>query len=313
MATTLGFCGMMLSLVCVSSGCSAADAPDELADMTTDALRWGGERKGEHDTILVSVSDGSILKFSATGKRQADVARGLSNPSGLALDRSRNVYVASVGDDTVRRFSENGRDLGVFASAGLGQPTNLAFDSRGSLFVVNNRDNSIRKFSAAGRDLGVFVSLLGRGCAAGLVFNRSGELLVADPCYSVVRKFSATGTDLGIFAASGLTNPLALLLKPDGNLLVANTGSTGEFSNTIHEFSPTGADLGTVASKGLNFPGGFAADSLGNLLVANEQQRPESFDYGIQKLASDGTDLGVFATLSAQPRSVAVASTQHCR
>jgi hypothetical protein len=314
MATALGFSRVLLILVCTVSGCSGGDPSGELTDTSTEALRSGPERRVDlEESILVSVGDGTILKFSAAGASSTTFAQGLSSPLGLALDRFRNVYVADIGDDTVRRFSESGRDLGIFASAGLSEPTNLAFDASGNLFVVNDGDNSIVKFSAAGKALGVVVSLLGRGCAAGLVFDRSGDLLVADPCYSVVRKFSATGNDLGIFASAGLSNPLALLLEANGNLMVANSDNGGGFRNTIHEFSTTGADLGTFASTGLNFPSSLAFDASGDLLVTNEQQRPGSIDYAIQKLASDGADLGEFAVLSDQPRYIVVVSSPRCR
>jgi DNA-binding beta-propeller fold protein YncE len=213
------------------------------------------------------------------------------------------VYVASLNDNTVRRFSPSGQDLGIFASVGLNEPMNLAFDARGNLFVVNNGDNSIVKFSQSGKALGVVVSLLGRGCPTDLVVDRAGDLLVADICYSVVRKFSTTDGER-IFASAGLSNPIALALEPSGNLLVANSDNGGVFRNTIHEFSTAGEDLGTFAATGLNFPGDLAFNALGDLLVTNEEQRPGALDYAVQKLASDGADLGAFAVLSVQPRSV---------
>ncbi|HKO47343.1 MAG TPA: NHL repeat-containing protein [Polyangiaceae bacterium] len=316
MTTALGFSGLTLLVVFATSGCSggdltgdsAGDPASELDGTVTEALR----SVDAGDSILVAVADGAILRFSTAGASKGTFAQGPSNPSGMALDRFQNVYVASLADNTVRRFSPSGQDLGVFASAGLSQPVALTFDPSGNLYVANNGDNSIAKFSAAGKALGTIVSLLGEGCVYGMVFERWGDLLVADPCYNIVRKFSATGRELGVFASAGLSTPLTLLLKPNGNLLVACSDDAGAFRNTIREFTSTGRDLGTFTATGLNFPSDLAFDARGNLLVTNEQQRPGALDYAIQKVAADGTDLGEFALLSSQPRALVVMSSSRC-
>ena len=311
-------------IVCVAlalAGCSAdftsGDASDlQIAEQAA-SLRAASAAPSRAARVLVSTSDGTVHALSPSGEDEGVFAQaGLDQPAGLALDRHGNVYVASTGNNTVHAFSGRGEDLGVFASAGLSVPTDLAFDAHGTLFVANQGDNSVVAFSEAGKALGRVVSLLGRGCVTGMVVDRDGNLLVADPCLSVVRKFTTTGGELGIFSQAGLSNPLSLLLEPSGDVLVVNSDNAGAFANTIHRFSAVGEDLGIFADSGLNFAGSVAFDGQGRLLVANEQQRPGRIDYAIRKLASDGSDLGDWAILSAQPRSLVVVprpSESHCR
>ncbi|MEI9953620.1 MAG: hypothetical protein WDO74_32715 [Pseudomonadota bacterium] len=79
------------------------------------------------------------------------------------MDRFRNVYVASIGDNTVRRFSASGRDLGHLCQGGSESAHEFGPSIRAAIYSwSNNGDNSIVKFSAAGKPLGLVVFALGQ-------------------------------------------------------------------------------------------------------------------------------------------------------
>jgi PKD repeat protein len=61
-------------------------------------------------------------------------------------------------NNTIRKFSPTGVDLGDFATTGLHFPHGLAFDPAGNLYVANSPNNTIREFSPAGVDLGNFAT-----------------------------------------------------------------------------------------------------------------------------------------------------------
>jgi hypothetical protein len=46
---------------------------------------------------------------------------------GLAFDTSGNLYVSNRADNTIRKFSPTGADLGFFATTGMVNPVGLAF------------------------------------------------------------------------------------------------------------------------------------------------------------------------------------------
>ena len=202
-----------------------------------------GPGVAQSDTLLVSTGSNTILEFSLTGQDLGTFAStGLSNPLGLALDRSGNLYVANVGSSTIRKFSPTGQDLGLFASLlGIGCPTGLAVDRSGNLLVADLCVSVVREFSPTGQDLGTFAST-GLSNPEGLAFDSAGDLFVSNTGSDTIRKFSPTGQDLGLFASTGLHFPAGLALDRSGNLYVANEGS-----NTIRKFSPTGQDLGDFA------------------------------------------------------------------
>jgi sugar lactone lactonase YvrE len=302
--------GMNLAgtLLCTFSlvACSAGD-PGGTPTADTESTESGALRGStKPDTVLVTLGDGTIHRLSASG---ADLGvfgpSDLSEPMGLASSARGDVYVADTINKTIRKFAADGRDLGVFVGSGLDEPTDLVFDRAGDLLVSDAWDSTIRRFSASGHPLGTVVSLLGFGCPTGLAVDGSGRLFVADICASVVREFSSSGGGLGVLSAP-LSNPIALAFDEAGDLFVANSDNGGELRNTIREFSPTAVDLGTFASDGLHFPSSLAFLGTGTLLVANEDQRPGTLDYSLHAFAPDGSDLGDFAVLPAQPRSLLV-------
>src|SRR5258706_7281467 len=118
-----------------------------------------GSKPSRADIIYVSnYANNSIEKYdSITGADLGFFVAGLSGPEGLAFDRGGNLYVANINNNTIRRFSPNGTDLGVFASANL--PVGLAFDNTGNLYAVNGGGlGTVQKFTPTGTDLGTFAS-----------------------------------------------------------------------------------------------------------------------------------------------------------
>jgi len=61
--------------------------------------------------------------------------------------------------NTIRKFSPAGQDLGVFAATGLAFAARIDVDIAGNVFAANMLQFSIRKFSPTGEDLGDFAVL----------------------------------------------------------------------------------------------------------------------------------------------------------
>ena len=153
--------------------------------------------------VYVSTKDNTIEKFTADGTALGVfVSQGLSNPMGLAFNADGHLFVANFDSDTVKEFSAEGKDLGVFAK--VTQPTGLAFDVGGNLYV-GSYTNVIRRFSPSGKSLATFQSS-GLNHPQGLAFNSLGVLYVANNGSNTVRTFSPDGVDLGI-APESFANP----------------------------------------------------------------------------------------------------------
>jgi hypothetical protein len=136
----------------------------------------------------------------------------LSNPTGLTLDGSGNLFIADTGHRMIRRVDAvsgiitvvagNGSDGtlgdGGFAiDAQLGSPTGVRADAAGNLYLADFAEHTIRFVSA---ESGIISSLAGNGAAA------------------------YTG-DGGIATSASLNSPTDVAVTTAGNLLIADYGN----------------------------------------------------------------------------------------
>src|SRR5207249_10443910 len=134
--------------------------------------------------IYIGGEDGLIVKVDAAGTRTV-VATGLNVPSGVALDRAGNLYVADSHSHRVRKVEPNGvasviagsgdpifdpiegyyfvggfsGDGGPATSALLNFPWGVAVDATGNVYIADSLNNRIRKVTAASTgDQGTFTN-----------------------------------------------------------------------------------------------------------------------------------------------------------
>jgi len=142
----------------------------------------------------------------------------LVNPSGLALDRSGNLFVSCRNDGTIHRVSADGRSEQWIE--GMGVATGLAFDRDQNLYV-GDRSGTIFKISPS-REIFVFATLEPSVAAYHLAFHPSGELYATGPTTSSFDRVYriSQGGDVTTFFR-GLGRPQGLAFDRDGNLFVA--------------------------------------------------------------------------------------------
>jgi DNA-binding beta-propeller fold protein YncE len=78
-----------------------------------------------------------------------------SNPSGIAIDSSGNVYVSDSNNDRVQKFDSNGFFIKKWGSSGSGDgqfsnPHGIAIDSSGNVYVADSGNKRIQKFNSDG-------------------------------------------------------------------------------------------------------------------------------------------------------------------
>ncbi len=225
------------------------------------------------DTVYVSTFNlDTIYEINSSGNEStfATASSGLSDPHGVALDSSGNLYVANTGNGTIEKFSPGGQGS-VFADLGSGEPLDLAFDNQGNLYAtVANGVNGlfdIDQFDSTGH-MSVFASTNSQFGFAGLALDNKDNLYAGNS-YSTIEKFGANGVG-SIFANSGFYNPEGLTFDSSGNLYVASYGN-----DRIYKFDPSGSGLFFAGSltaptnSGVSFPMGLAFGSSGNLYVAD--------------------------------------------
>jgi len=216
-------------------------------------------------------------------------AASLTQPIGIAVDSSGNLYIADALGSVLRKVSggiistiagkyglgQDYGDGGLATSALLFSPSGVAVDSSGNVFIADTSDNLIRKITASSGNISVVVGnsttpgFGGDGGSAtaaavelnlptGVVVDASGNLYIADSGNNRIRKVS--GGNITTIAGNGTAGSIgdgggsataAELYKPTSVAVDAsgNVYITSTQTNRVLEVS--GGNISTVAGIGV--------------------------------------------------------------
>ena len=284
---TNGFSGDGGSATSASISLPFGIAVDTLGSLyITDYLN-GRIRKVSGGTITTIVGTGNP-GFSGDGGPATSAQ--LSNPQGLAVDASGNIYIADRTNERIRKVSggtittvAGTGKLGFYgdggpASSATLDPGGVAVDSNGNVYVADTDNNRLRKLSG-----GTLTTVAGNGA-----FQFSG--------------------DGGPASSASLQLPTATAVDSAGNVYIADTANnrirkvSGGIITTIAGNGNQGfsGDGGPATSASLYLPNGVAVDSGNNIYIS------DSYNARIRKVSG-----GTITTVSAnggRPYGVAVDS-----
>ncbi len=164
----------------------------------------------------------------------------LSEPGGIALDSTGNVYVADTDNGMLDEFGPTGTTTASWSGNGTVAPGAVALDSVNNVYVADANNNQLWVLSASGSTFTVTTSwnlpyAPWPYAFYGLSLDASKNVYVADYYNSQVEVYTNTGSLIGIFngnqaGATPLAGPDGLLLF-NGNIYVADYDSNN-FSST---------------------------------------------------------------------------------
>jgi len=224
-----------------------------------------------------------------------------NHPSGVAVDKFGNLYIADTNNYRIREVSAgnaatvagNGTagyagDNGKAIAAEFGAVYSIAVDASGNLYIADEANNRVRKVSNT-----LIATFAGNGTA-----GYSG--------------------DNGQAANAEVNQPAAVAVDASGDLYIADRGNQRIRMVGLNGVIQTVAGNGTAGFAGdgaagtaaeLNSPGGVAADGLGNLYIADfSNQRIRKVSAGkIATTAGGATGDGGWAPFAGLNQPAAVA------
>jgi len=250
--------------------------------------------------VITTVAGNGTAGF--TGDNAAATSAELSNPTGVAVDASGNLYIADSGNNVVRKvangtittFAGNNStgagysgDTGTATGAQLNNPVGVAVDASGNVYIADAGNNAVRQVGGGN----IITAAVGFTHPDGVAIDSSGNLYVADTVARRIVKFSggvyttvagtgqpAFGGDDGPGTQAALNAPMGLAVDASGNVYIADTlnGRIRKLtpSGTITTIAGTGAlyfsgDGGPATQAALYFPRGVAVDQSGNIYIAD--------------------------------------------
>ena len=201
----------------------------------------------------------SVYRVAPGGAREI-FARGLTNPTSLALDPEGRLYVTSRFDGTVTRFDRDGRSETL--ATDLGVACGIVVTPDGTL-IVGDRGGTLFRVRPDG-GTSTLATLPASMAAFHLALAPSGDLFVTAPTLSprdAVYRIDPAGTVSVVTRAFG--RPQGLAFDPQGRLHVveALAGASG-----LYRLDTDGTVHLVVAGAGLV---GAAFDRRGTLVVAS--------------------------------------------
>jgi DNA-binding beta-propeller fold protein YncE len=235
----------------------------------------------------------AALLVMIVGVSPAHANAGFSTPSGVAVDRQGNIFVADTGNGRVVELSPTGRVLTTWQAtcdhSSDGKPTGLAVDRLGNVYVTDAALNCVLKYSSRGRLLGQF-GTSGDGefmSPQAVAVGGRGNVFVANTDKHSIEKLSPSGYILDTWATyssnSGVpVAPQGIAVDATGNIYtVVNDPSAN--SSAIQKRDPNGellAEWNPASSLG-----GIAVGGRGNAFVGDIENGQ------IIKLSPDGRSL----------------------
>ncbi len=173
--------------------------------------------------LFASTASGSVTVYSNTGVFKATLNTGLGGyTTGSTFDASGNFYVTAFSAGQIAKFDTTGTltNSNWAGGTGLASPESIVFDASGNAYIGNANAGKITKVSSSGALLANFTTLQNTDW---IDLAADQKTLIYSNEGSVIRKLDTTTLVDTVFASGVGINSYAKRIRPNGDLMVANS------------------------------------------------------------------------------------------
>ena len=185
----------------------------------------------------------------------------LSQPTGVAVDRSGNVYVSDQGYGDVLTFDSTGNNTGQLGGGVLGCPTDVAVDSSGNVYASDPCSNDgVTEFDQYNNELATFGS--GDFCdTSGVAVDSFGNVYGSDSGCGETYGFDPYGNTFATYGYCGNYNHGHVAVDASGDVYEADQ------CGGVVEFDQYGGYLTRIGAGVVGNAASVAIDATGNIYV----------------------------------------------
>jgi sugar lactone lactonase YvrE len=247
---------------------SESGEPTSLTFDSSGGLWVANSDFSDPDLIEIAASDLGTSGDPTPAVVLSPSVQNLSEPEGMAVDQSGDLWVANAGNGSLVEFtsaqlSASGNPTPVETITGLDNPLSLAFDADGDLWVSN----------------------------CGGTCDGSGPTGAGIAEYTP-SQLAAGGDVTPSVTVTGLSQPGALTFDGSGDLWVSGCGGQGCSSGSVSEYTPSqlstsGSPSPSVIISGSDEFDDLAFDASGDLWIDSEQN--DIVEYAPSQLSTSGS------------------------
>ena len=193
-----------------------------------------------------------------------------SNPGGIAVDGSGNLYIADYDNNEVLKESlSGGKYTESTIGSGWNSPRAIAVDGAGNVLVAESGMNRVVMETPSGGSYVQTTVASGLGYPSGVAVDGGGNVYIADSQNNqiLMETLTAGGYVQSTIPTNGLSWPNGIAVDGSGNIYIAD-----QYNNRVlKETLSGGSYTQSIIISGLNNPRGVAVDANGNVYIADSQ------------------------------------------
>ncbi len=189
----------------------------------------------------------TMKKWSAsTHELSTLVSSGLTDPGGIAVDHSGNVYIANADSGKIKKWNPVNRTLTTVIASGLNNPLGLAVDESDNLYIADCQHDAIKKFNPATGKLITAVSG-GLNQPFGVAIYH-GNIYIADTANNAMKECSPAAGQVTRQFSSDLISPGTVAADRMGNVYFAG-GLFDSGEGVLEKYDPATGSVTTLLSS----------------------------------------------------------------